>query len=67
MNLDLTPHEIKLCALALQRMRLEIDVDGKCQTMNGGQTQACRFTIMFVDALGRKFTDAIKESIDEPH
>jgi hypothetical protein len=60
-NLDLTPHEIKLCALALQRMRLEIDVDGsgKCTVMNDGQKQACRFTIMFVDAL--------KESIDEPH
>ena len=63
---DLTLDEMRLAALALLRMRMEIDVDGdsKVQTMNAGQKQACRFTIVFVDALGKKLADAIKEASD---
>jgi hypothetical protein len=39
MNIDLSVDEMRLATLALQRMRMEIDVDGsgKCTVMNDGQ------------------------------
>ncbi len=63
MQVELNLDEMTLAVLALQRMRMEIDVDGsnKISTMNGGQAQACRFTILFADNLINKLTKLAKE------
>ena len=66
--IDLTVDEMRLAVLALQRMRMEIDVDGngKCATMNDGQKQACRYTLHHLDNLTGKLGFHIKEALDEP-
>lgn len=68
MLVDLTTNEMHLAVLSLARMRMEIDVDGngKCQTMNVGQAQACRFTMPFVDRLSEKLNLKMKEALGEP-
>ena len=66
MQVDLNVDEMRLSILALARLRHEIDVDGpnKMQTMNEGQRQACRYTIVAVDALSLKLNIKFKEALD---
>ena len=65
MQIDLSLDEMRLAVLALQRMRMEIDVDNssKCTTMNHGQSQACRFTLRFTDDLIGKLSITMKEAL----
>lgn len=64
MTLTLTNAEAHLIILSLQRVFMEIDVDknGSLKPINGGQAQACRFTVAAIEALIPRIVAARKEA-----
>ena len=56
--LNLSHDEMRLIRLALERMRVEIDVDNAklVHTMGKGQQQACRYMLPVMDNLIDKMT-----------